>query len=371
MVDDLTLLVGGRAYRGWTDIRVTRGVERIPSDFAIAATERYPGELGGVLVQPGAECQVLLGDDVAVTGYVDRYSPSISKRTHSISISGRGRCQDLTDCSAYLRGVNNQMLVASTAATAEALAGLFGISVTTLNGRGRPVPQFNVILNETGWDVIERVARHSSMLAYEGADGGLVLAEVGTDHMSGGFREGINVENASVAFSMDQRFSLYEVVYMPIDILGDVQRALDAAANANSRVTVTDDTVPRFRPKVIIAEQGFVGDDLATKRANWEKARRYGRSQAVRLTTDSWRDVAGRLWEPNTRASVHLPSLRIVDADWVISEVTYSRGREGTHAELVLMPPEALMPEPILLQAYDAALANDLARGTTGLLPPP
>ena len=156
MADDgeLTLVIGDRAYSGWTDIRVTRGIERIPADFDIAATEEYGGALGDIVVQPGRECQVLLGGDVVVTGYVNRYAPSISKRTHAVRISGRGRCQDMTDCSAYLRGIKNQMLAASTARVAAALAGLFDINVTALDGEGRVVPQFNVILTETAWDVV-------------------------------------------------------------------------------------------------------------------------------------------------------------------------------------------------------------------------
>ncbi|HTH61490.1 MAG TPA: hypothetical protein VL689_15195 [Paraburkholderia sp.] len=42
MADDVTLTVGGQTIAGWTTIRVTRGMERIPADFDIGLTERYP-----------------------------------------------------------------------------------------------------------------------------------------------------------------------------------------------------------------------------------------------------------------------------------------------------------------------------------------
>lgn len=375
MPDDgeLTLLVEGRRLSGWQEIRVSRGIERCPSDFDITLTERFPGELDGVTARPGSACQVLLGQDVVVTGYIDRYCPSIDRSTHRLRVLGRGRCQDLVDCAAWLRDAHGQLMLASTRALAAQLAAPFGISVTAPDGDGLTVPQFNVILTESPWDIIERVARHSALLAYEGADGNLILARAGTDRMASGFRQGLNVEAASAIFGTDQRFSLYEVVWQSIDVLTDIARAAGGDAAWNQRARVADITVGadrpgtgrRFRPKVLVSDQEQFGQDIATQRALWERNRRNGRSCAVSITADSWRDAAGRLWEPNTLASVHLPALEIRDATWLIAEVTYRRGAEGTHAELLLMPREAFEPEPIVLQPFDAQVAQALRVGAT------
>ncbi|WP_410819059.1 phage baseplate assembly protein, partial [Paraburkholderia sp.] len=51
--DDLTLVAGGRQLSGWTRVRVSRGVERCPSDFQIEMTEKYPGDAFDITVQPG------------------------------------------------------------------------------------------------------------------------------------------------------------------------------------------------------------------------------------------------------------------------------------------------------------------------------
>ncbi|MFC4168447.1 phage baseplate assembly protein [Teichococcus aestuarii] len=69
---ELTLLVEGRRLSGWQEIRVSRGIKRCPSDFDITLTERFPGELDGVTACPGSACQVLLGQDVVVTGFIGR-----------------------------------------------------------------------------------------------------------------------------------------------------------------------------------------------------------------------------------------------------------------------------------------------------------
>ncbi|MGP8002296.1 MAG: phage baseplate assembly protein [Smithella sp.] len=89
------------------------------------------------------------------------------------------------------------------------------------------------------------------------------------------------------------------------------------------------------------------------QRANWENARRVGRSNVLTLTTDSWRDSAGTLWTPNTIVPISLPALKLQQVNWVIADVSYKRDTTGTTADLVLMPPRAFLPQPIsLLQGF-------------------
>ena len=76
MHDEVTLTLGDRIASGWTDIRISRGIERLPSDFQIAMTELYPGEDPVVVAEPGMPCVVKIGDAPVITGYVDRYIPS-------------------------------------------------------------------------------------------------------------------------------------------------------------------------------------------------------------------------------------------------------------------------------------------------------
>ena len=112
------------------------------------------------------------------------------------------------------------------------------------------------------------------------------------------------------------------------------------------------------------------GQYVAVARAQWEKARRYGRSQAATVTVDSWRDSAGTLWMPNRLCPVDLPALKIVGQRWLIASVTYQLGLEGgTRALLVLMPPEAFQPEPNLVQPFDMQVYRDL-RGSSASAAP-
>lgn len=359
--DELTIVCNGRRISGWTEIHVARGIERCPNSFEIAMTELFPGEFKDVVIQKGDPCQVLIGPqagagDLVITGYVDRVRPKIGPTSHGIRVVGRGKCQDLVDCAAEWPG--GQISGANALVVAQKLAQPYGITVAAadVSQLGGQIPQFNLILGESAWEIIERIGRYRALLAYEQPDGSLLLSQVGTVLAGGGFTEGVNVQEAEAEDGMDERFSEYQALLQSMDVLSDL------GAGGNLLATVTDTGVPRHRRRIIIAEAGGGGADVAKQRAIWEMNRRAGRSSSVRVVTDSWRDPAGKLWAPNTLAPIALPTLKLPNETWLIGEVTYSRnGETGTTAELQLMPPAAFEPEPILLQPVAADVPAGVA----------
>lgn len=60
---------GGQQVQGWTSVRITRGIERCPSDFEVGLTELYPGEANDLVVQAGDTCIVKIGNDTVITGH--------------------------------------------------------------------------------------------------------------------------------------------------------------------------------------------------------------------------------------------------------------------------------------------------------------
>lgn len=358
--DTVWLSIGGQRFGGWTGVRVTRGIEIMPSSFQVSLTERYPGDPLKLPIAPGDAVTVQFGSDVVVTGWIDRLLPSIDIHGHHITIVGRGRCADLVDCSAFAD--NRQFLNHSVLDIATAVCKPFNIVVSqrdpgtpaTANEQTTPdgqiIPQINVNLTNTPWQIIETMARYASLLAYEDRNGDVVLSKVGTIETASGFAQGVNVQAAASMAAVDQRFSQVWALALAVDSTLQLTPGAPTAAgtsNANVIGVAKDVGVPRYRPTVIISEQGWGNADIVKRRATWEVARRYGRSQAVTLTADSWRDGAGSLWEPNTLAPVDIPALHISGAKWLISEVTFLVDiYRGKIAEITLMPPEAFQPEP-------------------------
>lgn len=342
LANDITLTVGGKVVAGWTDVRITRGIERMPGDFDIGLTELYPGELDQVVVTPGDACVVQIGGDTVITGYVDRYIPSYAEGEHRIRISGRGKCQDLVDCSA--EWANGQISGASALTVASKLAAPYGITASCAETGLRVIPQFNLMLGETPFEIIDRVSRYSSLLAYEEVDGNLVLSRAGTLQHGSGIEEGANVEAASVEYSCDQRYQTY-VAYLQA-----INTFKEGGDGGNLIATTKDSGVLRNRKKYIIAEAVAGYMDVASQRAAWEMNRRNGRSVVVSVTVDNWRDVDGMLWAPNMLVMVYLPRLKLDRKIWLISEVTFRMDEQGTHADLVIMSPDAFVVEPTALQ---------------------
>lgn len=351
----LTIVAGGLALTGWQSVRLTRGLDRVPMDFDIELTERYPGQASQVVVQPFTPCQVMIGKTTVLTGYIDRYMPSFAGRNHSVRIQGRSKCEDLVDCSItpeVLTGM--QISTTSLLDLATRLAAPYGVTATSLTGNNVPVGapgggplQFNAILTETPHEIIERVARYAGVLVYDGTDGNLLIANVGAATMASGFAQGVNVQAAGVTFSGDGRYSKYLPCLMSANFYGE------QGIGGTTFTPAYDNGVPRFRELIVVSEQFQWGASLAQARAQWEAARRFGRSQAVRLTCDSWRDSAGALWQPNAYATVSLPALKLTPSvPWIIGEVTFRRDANGTTADLTLMPKQAFLPQPEILVPF-------------------
>lgn len=352
-----TLRVNNRDFSGWSSVRVTRRLIGCPSDFDISLTERFPGRPDLIAVEAGQPCTILLGPDPVMTGWIDRYSASISPTQHEVRVQGRSKCEDIVDCMVTSDQITGMQIICTNLLDlATDLCKPYGITVTSLTGDKVPVSlpggaplQFNAVLTETPFEIIERVARFAGVLVYDDGNGNLVLANVGTSSHSSGFAEGVNVQAAAVSYSMDGRFSEYLPVLMNVNFYSD-----KGGSGTQSFPKVFDEGVGRFRQRIIVSEQMPLGQSFATKRAQWEAARRAGLSQSVHITCDNWRDSEQILWQPNAFAPIVLPTLKLTPANpWVIGEVTYSIDpARGTTAELLVMPRDAFLPEPTILTPF-------------------
>jgi prophage tail gpP-like protein len=349
--DELSLVINGKAIYGWDSIRVTRGIERLPSDFELVLMDYYPGSDEKQHVEAGQPCQVLLGDDPVVTGYIDIWSASVTKDNHQIRVTGRGKCQDLVDCSA--QWPQNVITSATALQIAQKLAQWYGIEVTSDVKDMQPVPQFTLNWGESSQEIIDRIARWSGLLYYDTPNGNLFLTRVSDRVAASGVAQGKNIEQVDYQSSMNERFSEYSGLSMNVSGLSEL-----SAGQGYQAVTIATAKDPeaekmRYRNYVTIIESTLHTHGRQQEAINWEMNRRYGRSKVLKVIVDSWRDVNGTLWTPNTLIPINLPVFGLESEQWLLSEVSYSRnGDDGTRAELTLMPPAAFTVQPY--EFYDA-----------------
>jgi prophage tail gpP-like protein len=368
--DDLTLTVGNVNWDGWQRVQLTRSLDTVPANFDITLTEKYPNK-ADIDVKPGSACTVKLGGDLVLTGWIDRYQAIISPGEHTVHITGRSKTADLVDCAAFTGGKGpteeQYLLEGSTTAIITQLAKAYDIEVNTQAGDGPSIPTMPINLGETAWEIIDRLTKMAQVLAYDMPDGSLMLATAGSEEMASGFTQGVNVEQASVNFTMDQRFSVYEGFQT-----SSLNLTSGSGGNMEPSKVVEDAGVPRFRKRIIIAEGPYMDQNLIDARVQWEANRRAGRSLAVIVTCDSWRDTANNLWAPNHMAPVDIPIVKIPKTSWCIGQVTYLKDEHGRHAIVMLMPKSAFLPEPMQpMGAYPLAADRGIgANNPTSQNPP-
>ncbi|MCO6414821.1 hypothetical protein JYK14_01325 [Siccirubricoccus sp. KC 17139] len=359
--NDLTLKVGGYEVAGWKEIRVTRSMEIFPSDFELIAAEGIPNTVVSSLVE-GAPCEISVAGKTLLVGKIDAVDEKLTINDHGVAVRGRSKCRELFDCSAEIaswHGTRNSTTITELAVE---LCQPYGIRVDDLTSRypggqtSNPrFEQFTANLGETPYSILERVARSVGVLVYDDPEGNLVLARfLGEPHsLRGSLVLGKNIEAITVRRSVDQRYHHYRVIPQSVNSFEDRRHEANQAGGARTnfiQAASIDPGVDPMRGLYIIGEQALLSRNLAQQRADWDRNRRWGRSQPISTTVDSWFDSQGRLWQPNTLVEVKAPKLIATNREWTLATVTFNKGAGGTTADLVLMPPQAFDIQPSVLQ---------------------
>jgi prophage tail gpP-like protein len=336
--NDCTLLIDGQSYSGWTRLEVQRSIEQIAGGYVLQLTSRYPGVEQAMQLREGLLCQVYLGNDLVITGYIDDYETDDSATTASVRVSGRDKTGDLVDCSAIhstgqWRGANLAHIVADIALP-------FGILVVVAAGTstGEMFKRFALEEGEKAFDAIDRACRLRGVLVTSTPDGNLLITS-GSTHNSGvQLLEGVNMVKFNSKHTWKERHS--EII-LKGQIPGDDQES--GAAAAHLKGTAKDAEIARYRPLVVMAEHG-TGSKSLGERAAWEIKVRMGRGKRGGCTVVGWRvgkdGQEGALWQPNTL--VHITSARMnIDRELLIVSCSYQLTEQGKMTELTFARPEA------------------------------
>lgn len=340
---DVTLRINGQDFAGWTRVNISAGIDRISRNFDVEITRRWPQSSDitalEIPVVDGDSVEVLIGTDKVMTGYIDSTPIRYEASSVSTSISGRSKTEDLIDCSAPTQP--GQFTNRTLSQIVTTLAKPFGVSVVSATTESSTLASFQIDYGESVSEAINRLLSLEQVLAFDNADGDLVLDTVGNERAVTALVLGQNIISADSQRDFSDRFSEYTV---------SGQRAGtddDFAAATNSKITATvnDAAVTRYRP-LIIKQCG--NSTLATckARAQYEQAHREGRTLETTYTVLGWRQGDGQLWQPNQRVVVWDPILGFDNSELVIAEVNYQLSDRGFTTRLRVGPQAAYMPEP-------------------------
>lgn len=367
--DLLTLRVGGQVFAGWKGVRVHTSLEQIAGTFALALTERWPNQPTAWVIPPGEFCQVEIGGEPVIAGYVDAVSVSYDAGSHEIKASGRDRTGDLVDCSAPSTAFSGQTF----AAIASALTQPYGIVVYDETELGRKLtlkekkagkkgtppkkpraagrlPKQACQNGESVHKTLEKLARSEGVLLVSDGEGGLLITRAGLGGDCATVLEfGKNILRASLEHS---HANLYSEITVKGQSAAPGSGKFDVS-NAQPKHTVTraktvttgNSEITRYRPLILVAETQADGQ-RCRQRAEWEAANRESKAKRISLTVQGWRESDGKLWRINRRVRVVCPWLR-VDGWWLIAGVDFSLEEGGSLTALTLVGEKVfdLLPE--------------------------
>jgi len=339
----VSLEIGGIAWKGWTEVSITRAVDAVSGAFELSLTDRWSHDQVTLPIMASQPVSIKTRASAAgsaesqlIRGYIDTVAPKVGTTSHMISISGRDASEDLVDCAAVHKPGHWKGLTCSR--LAEILAAPFGVSVRCTAAQGAAIPVHKIEPGETAWECLERALRQRELIAFPDAKGGILIAQIGTGRATTALVQGQNVKDISAKYDAKGRFSEYRVLAQ--------NKGSDSASGDKVAAVVGiahDNTVGRYRPHVITGESP---KDAATshRRAAWEASVRAGRSFSVDVIVQGWRQGDGSLWPLNAMCRATLPYLRL-DQDLMIGKVVHKLGNEGTTTTLTLKSPLAYAQE--------------------------
>lgn len=354
MSEQVTLKINSKVYSGWLGFSVTLGIESLTNQFRLTLTDNWVDQEQPWPIVPGDKCEITLGSEKLITGYIDEVSPSFDAASKSLSVSGRDMAGDLVDCSVEKSELVNVTL--DKAATV--LCSPFGITVKRMAPVGAAFPRISINPGESVFEVLDKRARSRGVLLVSNANGQVEIIRPGSTRAPTALVEGENIKAASARFDAKDRYSKYVVKSQ----LGATDEEGLAALAVTG--TATDSGVKRYRPLVMQAEaQAETGS--AKARAQFEATVRASRSATMQVTVVGFRQHTGALWKPNSLVSIEAPSIGVRErVDMLISQVTFSLdGDGGSVTQLDLKRKDAFLSVEKLTEKNDPYRALYLKEG--------
>ena len=337
-INAVSLTVDGLDYVGWKTVEISAGLEDQARSFNLGITWKWPGQIEPLPIKQGSKCQVKIGDELVLTGWVFATPIGYDHQRITTSISGRSLTADLVDAAAINKPGqwNNQSVLS----IVKALASPYGIRVRSEIPEGAKLSDHTIEPGETAFESIDRLLTLFRVFSTDDARGVAVLAKPGSEVRAFDALEvGKNILTGDAPLDFSAVFSEYQVLGQKSGT--DEEFGADAAEVS---AVVADPRMTRKRV-MIIQESGQMTSELAQARANWERGTRMGKALTTTYTVQGWRQSNDALWKHNSLVRVIDPIVGF-DRIMLIARVTYTLNESGMIAKLEVGPPEGFEPEP-------------------------
>jgi prophage tail gpP-like protein len=332
---DVKLKVNKNIYAAWTKVNIYSTMDAISGIAELESVNFYQGNLSDWEFKLGDNFQLLIDDQLVMTGYIDQIDLIYKNRMHFLKLILRDKTADLVDCNwnEDVTEWKNQTVLNLTQNLCNPF-NIQGASDSEVAGEiGKIIETFKINEGECISDAIMRYCNQFDLIPLSYGDGYLTLSKsTNTKKSYDAIDLNANVVSRIAVYSNLERFSNYIVKGMGCGT-DQKNNYTDYIQPAGS---VEDSVIQRYRPITFF-------DDVVTdagkceERAKWIKQVRAGQSRGLNYTVVGWGQSNGDIWRINRIVRVSDPMAGI-DKDMLISSVRYTfRNEEGTKTELTVV----------------------------------
>lgn len=328
-LDEVALLIGGKRFRFWTSIKLTRGIDNMDTlDIAAPFEPNLASFKETFRPFSFKSIEITVGGEPLFKGTMISVIPSLGD-SKTIQVSAYSTPGVLSDCtapaSAYPLEYNNQNLQAIT----DAVIKPFGIKAVFEEDPGSTFERVAINPGQKLLDFLSDLARQRNLIISSTERGALLFRK--------SKESGVPVaklrQGESPVISIAPSFNPQEY-YSHITGLGPVVVGTSGEAFTikNGKLTTL------LRPYTFQAQDSESG---TLKEAVEAKAgRMFGNMVSYKVALNTWRDPAGKLWQPNTLVNLQSNNAMIYEPyNLVIRSVEFSRDKNSLMATLDLVIP--------------------------------
>jgi prophage tail gpP-like protein/phage tail protein X len=327
--DEVALLIGGKRFRFWTSIRLTRSLDNMDT-LDIAAPFEPQLESFKETFRPFSfkAVEVTVGGEPLFKGTMISVIPNLGV-SKTIQVSAYSTPGVLNDCtapaSAYPLEYNSQSLKAIT----EAIIKPFGLTAVFTESPGGALTRVAMSPGQKILDFLADLAKQKNLVIASTERGELLF------HKS--LVTGIPVaklqQGESPVLSVSPSFNPQEY-YSHITGIEPVIVGLSGGVYTVKNGKLTDLLRP-FTFQAQDSESGTLKEAVEAK-----AGRMFGNMVSYKVGVNTWRDPAGNLWKPNTLISLQSDNAMIYNPyTFVIRSVEFSRDENSQTATLDLVIP--------------------------------
>lgn len=334
--DELSLLVDGKDFRGWTSLDATLSLDTLSTlEFSApfeSGNSAFRDTFRPFTFKP---LELLLGGDLLFRGTLVDVSPEGASEISSVTVSGYSLPGVLVDCNIPQTSLPAEFKKVGLGLILKMISDPFGIETDVRGDTGATFAKVALDIEKKPWSLMSDLAKQRNMVLSNTPEGALLCwRSIATGNPVARFTDEQPSSKISAQFSAQEYFS---------EITGFVPKSRKRKGARHTEQNPWLNNV--LRPKSFRIDDSNAGDaDTAVKAS---LARMFANMASYTIEDiPTWRDPSGALFAPNTTATLTAPDVMVYnETELLIRHVRLHDEPDKRSCDLSLVLPGAFSGE--------------------------